>query len=333
MSRQTINALAAVSLLLCACWCKSALGADSGAESSSGVTRHPTVDDATIERLRALHYSESHQVRLVLLPTSVTDKKGRTIQGLDQEDFRLFENREKQEIRFFSSEAREPISIAFVLDVSGSMRQLEKLEHAKAAIRFFVDHLQPRDRFALICFADDQVAWVTEFTRDRERFLRRLMVQDGYGQTALNDAVAATPGLVDERTQGRRAIILITDGVDNYSRLTASEAVELARHVHVPIYAIGFLSVDAGMLPKGAVETNLEVLDYVSRETGGRLFTVHDPDELKDTVAEVEVELRHQYVLGYYPTWSSADGSFRYIRVETSKGSLRVRTRSGYYAE
>ena len=159
-------------------------------------------------------------------PSSTTERKGRPVRGLDAADFRLFENASPQSIRYFSSNTDEPVSIAFLLDVSGSMRQLDKLEHAKEGIRHIVDGLRPGDQFALICFADDQVAWITEFTSDRWNFLRRLGVQEGYGQTALNDAIAATPGLVDAGIKGRKAIVLITDGVDNHSRLSIEEAVE-----------------------------------------------------------------------------------------------------------
>ena len=295
----------------------------------SSVSRE--VDDATIEKLRALHFNESHEVRMVLLPTSVTDRKGRNIRDLSKDDFRLFDDQQPQDIRYFASEAAEPISVAFVLDVSGSMRQMDKMDHAKEAIRFFVDQLRPDDRFALICFADDQVAWVTEFTGDRWLFLRRLGVQEGYGQTGLNDAIAAAPGLVDAGTKGRKAIVLITDGVDNHSRLSIEEAVETARRVSVPMYTIGFMSVSEKMLPKGTVRTNLEVLRYVSDETGGHLFAVHDPMELKEAVAQVDAELRHQYVLGYYPEADKFDGSFHEIRVETDKRRLVVRSRKGYY--
>ena len=288
-------------------------------------------DDATIERLRALHYTESHEVRMVLLRTSVTDRRGRTVRDLSKEDFRLFEDQQLQDIRYFASESREPISVAFVLDVSGSMRQLDKMAHAKQAIRFFIDQLRRDDRFALICFADDQVAWITEFTSDRRRFLRRLGVQEGYGQTALNDAIAAAPGLVDASTKGRKAIVLITDGVDNHSQLSIEEAVDAARRVRVPMYTIGFMSVSEKMLPKGAVMTNLEVLRFVSDQTGGHLFAVHDPMELKEAVAQVDAELRHQYVLGYYPDPEKFDGKFHVLRVETHRPRFVVRSRKGYY--
>ena len=317
--------------LLAALLCAVAAGAADAPSPAIGASSSRVVDDATIERLKRLHHTESYAVRMVLLPTSVTDRKGRAVVELTKQDFRLFEDRTQREIRYFSAELREPISIAFVLDVSGSMRQLEKIEHAKEAIRFFVDQLRPGDRFALICFADEQVAWVTEFTDDRERFLRRLLVQVGYGQTALNDAIAAAPGLVDAQAQGRRAIVLITDGVDNASRLSIEQAVEIARRVSVPVYTIGFLSVSENLRPKSVRMTGLEVLRYVSAETGGDLFAVNDPEELKEAVRQVDVELRYQYLLGYYPGAEKFDGAFHEIRVDGRKRGWNVRTRSGFY--
>lgn len=308
-------------------------GNERGADAESGTPiAFKEVDDATLERLRRLHYTESAQVRLVLVPASVTDRKGRVIRGLEEDDFRVYDEGALQEIRYFAAEAREPVSIAFLLDVSGSMRQLDKLVHAKQAIRHIVDGLRPGDQFALICFADRQVAWITEFTHDRERFLRRLEVQEGYGQTALNDAVAATPGLVDDRIQGRKAIILITDGVDNFSRIVPEEAVELARQVNVPIYTIGFLSVAPQLLLGDEPVFSLESMELFSDETGGRLFLVHDPDELKEAVLLLDNELRYQYVLGYSLHPSRADGRFHRIRVEVDSRRARVRARNGYIA-
>jgi Ca-activated chloride channel homolog len=294
--------------------------------------KQPQIDDATLEKLLKTQRVEETEVRVVLLPTSVTDGKGRNVIGLNQADFRLFEDAQLQQIRFFSSEYNDPVAIAFLLDVSGSMRQFDKIGHAKEAIRFFVDQLKPGDLFALICFADRQVSWVTEFTDDREWFLKRLMVQEGYGQTALHDAVAAAPKLVDERIKGRKAIVMITDGIDNYSELDIDRAVDVARRTNVPIYTIGFTSVSEEMLPKEKRGTDLEILRYVSNETGGRIFSVQDPEELKDAVIVVDEELRHQYLIGYYPPWTRPDGRFHTLRVVTENKGHHVRTRTGYYA-
>jgi len=290
------------------------------------------LDDETLERLIRLHHSEVEEVRLVLVPTSVEDRRGRRVRGLRQDDFLVWEDHLRQNIDYFSVETQEPVAIAFLLDVSGSMRRVGKLEAAKEAIRHFVESLRFRDRFALICFADEQVAWVTNFTSDRELFLKRLSVQDGYGQTALNDAVAQTPHLVfEDDVELKKAIVLITDGIDTNSALTTEQAIEAARRVAVPIYTIGFSALPEYVMRKGETAYNLDVLDRFSEETGGKLFVAYDPSEMKEAVLEIEDELRYQYVLGYYPD-RALDGEFRAITVETKSARHTVRSRRGYYA-
>ena len=164
-------------------------------------------------------------------------------------------------------------------------------------------------------------------------FLRRLSVQYAYGTTALFDAVAATPSLVDRSIDGRKAIVLITDGDDNASRLNTFKAVRLARQVHVPIYTIGFASLAQRSLPQGSTDPSLRILRLFAAETGGTLFSVNDPDDLKEAVLRVQDELRFQYLIGYRPSREAWDGNFRRIRLETTRKKLIVRTRSGYYAE
>lgn len=291
------------------------------------------LDDATVERLLRVQDEQEVAVRLVLLPASVEDKRGRIVTGLQAGDFSLTDERVPQKIKYFSVESNEPVAIAFVLDVSGSMRQSGKIDAAKEAIRFFVDELRPHDRFALICFADDQVSWVTEFTSDRQRFIERLMVQEGYGQTALNDAVAAIPKLVDESTNGRKAIVLITDGVDNASKLTMEQSVVTARQVEVPIFTVGFSTLPWEDRKKSKdLGFNMAVLQLFADETGGALFVVQDPDEMKEAVARISTELRHQYLIGYSPGLQHWDGSFRSVQLQARSGRYVVRTRKGYYA-
>ena len=284
-----------------------------------------------LDRVLELQRTEREEVRLVLLPAVVTTKKGHPVHGLGAEDFRVLEDHVPQEIRYFGTEAREPVSIAFLLDVSGSMRQVGKLDEAKEAIRVFLDALRPRDRFGLIAFADDQVAWITKFTDDRERFLLRLSVQEAYGQTALFDALAATPRLVDAQLRGRKAIVLITDGHDNASELNTFKSIQLARSVAVPIYTLAFTTL-ADRIQLG-VSPGMALLKRFCGETGGRLFVIGDPDELKDAVLEIRHELRFQYVIGYHPMRQTWDGAFRRVKVELDRKGLQVRTRRGYYAK
>lgn len=308
-----------------------AIGAGVSAADSSGAK--PKLDDATVERLLRIQDEQEVAVRVVLLPASVEDKRGRIVRGLKADDFTLTDEKVPQHIKYFSVESNEPVSIAFVLDVSGSMRQSSKLEAAKEAIRFFVDQLRAQDRFALICFADQQVSWVTEFTSDRDRFIERLMVQEGYGQTALNDAVAAIPKLVDESTSGRKAIVLITDGVDNASRLTIQESVETARKVEVPIFTVGFSTLPWEDRKKAKdLGFNMAVLQLFADETGGAMFVVQDPDEMKEAVAKISTDVRHQYLIGYTPGLDHWDGRFRSVHLLARNGRYVVRTRKGYYA-
>ncbi len=291
------------------------------------------LDNETVERLLRVQDEQEVAVRLVLLPASVEDRRGRIITGLKAGDFSLTDDDVPQTIKYFSVESDEPVAIAFVLDVSGSMRQSGKIDAAKEAIRFFVDQLRPQDRYALICFADDQVSWVTEFTSDHQRFIERLMVQEGYGQTALNDAVAAIPKLVDESTTGRKAIVLITDGVDNASKLTMEQSVVTARKVEVPIFTVGFSSLPwEDQKRTKDLGFNMSVLQLFADETGGSLSVVRDPDELKEAVSRISTQLRHQYLIGYSPGLDHWDGSFRAIELQARSGRYVVRTRKGYYA-
>ena len=299
------------------------------ANAPAMAARVPAADEAAVLKLP---HTEVENVRLVLLPANVQDRRGRIVRGLSRDDFRLYEDQIPQEIKYFTVEDREAIEVAFMLDVSGSMRHAGKLDEAKQAIEYFLSAFRPKDRFALICFADEQVSRVTEFTADRQRFLERLRVQEGYGQTALHDAVAAAPALVEETGTGKKAIILITDGVDNASRLGPDETVALARRASVPIYTIGFTYVPEGVLRRGETQTNLKVLERFAEETGGAMYPVRDPDDLKDAIARIVDELRYQYVIGYYPARDRWDGTYHRVRLEARHRGVEVRTRRGYFA-
>ena len=158
------------------------------------------------------------------------------------------------------------------------------------------------------------------------------MVQRGYGQTALYDAVAATPGLIDDAIEGRKAIVLITDGIDNASTMNMYDAMRLARSVNVPIYTMGFTNLPEQLIRKGETVRNLKVLNLFAEQTGGHVYSIHDPADLKEAVAEVEDELRLQYLIGYYPEGRRWDGTFRRIQLTTARNGLTVRARRGYYA-
>ena len=280
-------------------------------------------------------YVERSTVRLVQLRAIVYDKKGRIVTDLTKGDFMLFEDYFPQKITHFSIEPDEPISVAFLLDVSGSMRLLDRITDAKEAIKYFVNTFNKEDRFALLIFADNQVEMIQEFTSDKEKFLSVLDPIEAYGQTALNDAVATSPPLVDSQSRGRKAIILISDGMDNFSRNSSEEAVNLAKSVDVPIYSISFADLPKKILGKeqGPIPVKYEVLTKYAHETGGLFFRVEDPDELKEACSQIEYELRHQYIIAYTPRRAFWDGQYRKLKLEASREGLTIRTRKGYMAK
>lgn len=274
-------------------------------------------------------YTQVERVQLVLIPATVTNARGLPIPGLEQRDFRLTVDGHPRSIEYFATESNVPIAVAFLLDLSGSMRQESKLPEALAAIASFVDTMGPADRFGLIGFADEQVTWITEFTSDKGWFKKRLGVQRAYGQSAIYDALAACPKLVDDTPEARKAIVLLTDGLDNASLLAPLQAMQIARHVPVPIYTVGFTSQPPEMLSRENRDA-ITLVERFSRETGGVLLPVRSPDALRGAVERIRQDLRSQYVIGFEPEGSERN-RFQRIQLETTSKRHRVRCRTGYY--
>lgn len=298
-----------------------------GAAWGAAAQGEPSADRA----LRTGH-TEVATVRMVLLSATVEDRRGRRVEDLTEDDFVLYEDRVPQRIEYFARERQEFVAIAFLLDLSGSMRIAGKLSTAKEAIRSFVESLRPLDQVGLIGFADEQVTWITSFTTDHRRFLERLSVQRGYGQTALHDAVGRAPRMVAEAGSERNvAIVLLTDGVDNRSRLSEEAALTAARRSRVPIHAVAFTRLPASVRPD-AEPYDLKVIRGYAEETGGRLFLVDDASRLPAAVERIEGDLRSRYLIGYRSSRRRADGGYRAIRLETTDPRLVVRSRKGYFA-
>lgn len=275
------------------------------------------------------------KVRLVLLQATVTDRRGRTINDLSPEDFSIAEQGVNQNITVFGRAADHPLEVAFLLDISGSMSVRGKLDRARAGIRRFVSALRPEDLTSLLVFADGEVAVTVPFTADRQRFLAALDEQEPWGQTAVRDALVYASGVLAESRPGRKALILVTDGVDNASEMTAFAAIRMARRVQVPIYALGLTglpeSMRRGVARRQPQRSFLEVLADVSEETGGQAFPVFDDEDVVKAVDAVQNRLRHQYVLGYNPSESAPEDEYRSIEVMAGAGRYEVRTRRGYY--
>jgi len=264
-------------------------------------------------------------VALALVQATVRDPDGNFVKGLKQKDFQLLENGVPQELVLFSEEPEAPIRVAFLLDLSGSMVFQNHLALARSAIRYFLDRLGPLDEAALLGFADGDVEVLAGFTSDKRVLSEALLSREAYGQTALLDAVARAPGMVPRQGNARRAIILFSDGVDNISQLAPGEAAAIARHTEVPVYSIGFLD----EVERRRAEVGAEALRRFSGETGGKVFLADDAYGVNKASRAVVDELKHTYVLGYYP---SVAGKTHELDLKVSCQRCVVTSRRGLYA-
>ncbi|MGH9499365.1 MAG: VWA domain-containing protein [Terriglobales bacterium] len=268
-------------------------------------------------------------VSLVLVPVTITDPLNRLVTGLDKENFEIYENKDQQELRSFSSEDA-PVSIGVIFDMSGSMGS--KIERAREAVIEFFKTANPQDEFFMITFADKPEE-VSDFTSSVEDIQGKLVYTVPKGRTALLDGIYLGISKMRQARYPKKALLIISDGGDNHSRYTESEIKSTVREADVMIYAIGIY--DHYMAtPEEASGPSL--LTDISEITGGRAFTIDNPNDLADVATKIGIELRNQYVLGYRPKDPKHDGKWRKIKVKLipPKGlpPLRVFAKTGYYA-
>ncbi len=280
--------------------------------------------------------AHEYVVRAITLAITVQDSKGRFVNNLVEKDFTIYENNKKKPITYFLHDFGAPLSLTVLLDVSGSMALENKLAECKAALRDLATRLlRPRDEIALLLFADGQVEVAAKHSADKTEFLRVLDKTEAYGQTALNDAVAVSPEFATRAKNEKRALLLLTDGIENDSQSTPEQALEIARRVDVPIYTIGYKiprneqlaahKRSSGLTSAGIVET----LDKFSQATGGKAWFLNEPTDLASVVQEIKNEQSHQYIIGYTSYQDTSD-LYRWIRVTTPNYKHKVRTRQGY---
>jgi VWFA-related protein len=281
--------------------------------------------------------SHEYTVRAITIAVTVQDGRGRFVNNLVEKDFAVYENNKKKPLTYFMHDFGAPLSLTVLLDVSGSMALEDKLAECKAALRNLVTGLlRPRDEVALLIFADGQVEVAAKHATDKSEFLRVLEKLEAYGQTALNDAVAVSPEFATRAKNEKRALLLITDGIENDSQATPEQALEIARRVDVPIYTIGYKiprseqilkshKRSASLTAAGIIET----LDRFSQATGGKAYFLNEPNELVSVMGELKNEQAHQYIIGYTSYQDTAD-IYRWIRVTTPNYKHQVRTRKGY---
>ena len=283
----------------------------------------------------------SHTVAVSAISIAVTvqDKKGRYINDLTKEDFSIYENNEKRDLSYFNHDFKAPLSLTVLLDVSGSMAIQDKLKETKESLKYLATFLlNLDDEFSLLIFADGEVEVAMNFSNYKNYFLNVLEKTEAYGQTALNDAVMVTPEFANKGNNEKRAILLITDGIENDSEYSHYRAVEIARRVDIPIFTIGYkIPLSDQYLRKYKHSPSLTSsgivysLERFSKATGGKAFFINQAEELKTALIEIKKELSYQYILGY-TSYRNQENEYREIKVITSKKKYKVRTREGYYS-
>jgi Ca-activated chloride channel homolog len=270
-------------------------------------------------------------VDLVMVPVTVSDPVNRLVLGLDKDNFQIFDNKELQSIDHFSSEDA-PLSLAVVLDSSGSMANHNKIGNARKAVLEFLKTSNPEDELLLISVAD-KPELRTDFTNSIETIESALLQPSPRGSTALLDGIYLAMNQMKNAKYSRKALLIISDGGDNNSRYNEREIVDLVKESDVLIYSIGiydefFQSEEERMGPL--------LLSDVSELTGGRLFTVNNPNSLADVAAKIGSELRSQYVIGYKLKAPLRDGKWHKVHVKllATRGIPRVQVnaKKGYYA-
>lgn len=296
----------------------------------------------TLADVRAVPASENQPVfraraNLVTITATVTNPRGERVAGLSKADFTVLEEGTPQEIAVFSSDEETPVSLALVVDTSGSME--DKLDDVEDALEHLIDRARPDDQIVLIRFSSDTET-VGEYSgRDRRAFESALGRLDAQGGTALFDAVIAGVGALADARHRKRTIVLVTDGNDTASHASRRDARDAARGAELLLYALGIGHRGGRSFGHGFFgqedRVDIGTLRDIAEPTGGRAFMLEDAhrggvDRIDQAVMDIGTELRQQYSLGYYPRNPGKEGDFRRIRVTVRDPAMKVHAREGY---
>jgi len=266
---------------------------------------------------------------LITFTVTVTDIYGRFVSGLGKNAFSIFDEKQPQDITFFSDDD-SPVSVGILFDVSGSMSG-DKVRRARDALSHFVQTSHDRDEYFLIGF-NSRAQLLMDRTRDGNAVLDKLTFVQTKNNTALYDACYLGVERVQRGTHPKRALLLISDGQDNNSRYTANDLRKMLKESDVAVYAIGIEESGNGSL---AMEGSA-ILDEIAGISGGKAFFPRSNAEMDDIFEQIAIELRHQYSIGYKPKDFKPDGRWHHIKVKVNppRGLPRlfVRSKEGYYA-
>jgi Ca-activated chloride channel homolog len=262
-------------------------------------------------------------VDVVLVPVTVNDSRNRPVTTLNKQDFVLFEEAKRQEIRYFSTE-EAPLSIAILFDVSKSMS--DKIDTERAAIVEFFNNANPDDEYFGITFSD-RPRMLASSTQSIDELQRKLMAIEPGGPTAMLDAVYVAESKLRSARYERKAIVIFSDGGDNASRYTLREIRNMVQESDVEIYAIGLF--DTFFV--GTLEEKLGKmwLSEITDATGGRTITVDNRAKVPQAAATLSREMRNQYVLGYRPDHTGVS-RWRKIKVAVTRPETEQRLHAHY---
>jgi Ca-activated chloride channel family protein len=267
-------------------------------------------------------------VDVVSVTAVVRDKKGRVVRTLTPNDLVVTDAGNPRAIMSMQADDQSPASVALLVDGSGSM-SLVSAAVSQGICETILANLRQNDLAALMSF-DTRLLTLREFTQEFDQIRSGLGEVEAFGSTSIYDAIAGTAGVVANRTQNRRAVVVITDGADNNSSYSPEEVAWIASTIDVPVYvfAVGdsnprLASADA----KGAQQKN--ALFELARATGGDYYLASSPDLVSQATSRLLEELRHQYLIAFEPAISSG---LRRIEIRARNGDLKVRSRKWYSA-
>ena len=269
-------------------------------------------------------------VSLVVLHTTVIDDRGRFVDGLKQEDFRVVEDKAEQKLSVFKREDI-PVSMGLVIDNSGSMR--DKRARVNEAALTLVQGSNPNDEAFVVNFNDDYYLDLDkDFTSSIPELKEALERIDSRGSTAFYDAIIGSMDHAKKGHKDKKVLLAVTDGEDNASRNTLEKTIREIQKSNVVIYTIGLFSDEDKKNRKKATRALKEIADA----SGGIAYFPENVADVHSICEQVAKDIRNQYTLAYYPTNAKKDGTYRAVQVEVipprGRGKLSARTRSGYYA-
>lgn len=290
---------------------------------------------AMLVQFCAVAYGQASAMRintsLVLIPVHVTSPEGVTVTGLHKDDFNLFEDGVRQTITHFVQDDA-PISAGVLLDISGSMKN--KMAKTCAAATAFFQSANPEDEFFLVEF-NARAKVKIPFTHDWSEIAGEIGRAKTSGLTALLDAIHLAAGEMKKARNTRKALIVISDGGDNFSRRNLRQLRATLIESDVQVYILGVFDPDLEVKHTREERRGPSLLGEVALDTGGRDFPIVNLNQLADIGEQLTRDLRNQYVLGYSPLSLTTDGKYHQVKLTLQSGStagLRTYYRRGYYA-